>query len=190
MLYVLITNTTTTTPNITPTGGQQHHYSSAHGVYIFPGVALGTVMARCSKIRTDMLVAAAQVCGEVVVVGGSTISSHHNASSPHPIPPHPTQTVAAMVTDEDRAAGRIFPAVNRAREIAAQVAKAVAAKGYDAGIATELPKPHDLLRMAQRSMYYPGMLAVAWVCCVDVVTYIISCVTHRVSTVSVMGGFL
>lgn len=61
-----------------------------------------------------------------------------------------------MVTDEDRAAGRIYPAVNRAREIAAQVAKAVAGKGYDAGIATELPKPHDLLHMAQRAMYYPG----------------------------------
>lgn len=83
-------------------------------------------MSRCTRLREDMFVAAAQ-------------------------------TVAGMVTDADRAAGRVFPAVSRAREIAAQVAKAVAGKGYDAGIATELPKPHDLLQMAQRAMYYPGV---------------------------------
>lgn len=108
------------------TDGRQHHYSSAHGVYIFPGVALGAVMSRCTRLREDMFVAAAQ-------------------------------TVAAMVTEKDRTAGRVFPAVSRAREIAAQVAKAVAGKGYDAGIATELPKPHDLLHMAKRAMYYPGV---------------------------------
>ena len=38
---------------------------------------------------------------------------------------------------------------------AAHVAAAVAGKGYHAGVATELPKPHDLLAQAHSWMYNP-----------------------------------
>lgn len=109
---------------VTAAGGRSFSYSSAHGVYVFPGMALGALMARCTRLRDDMFLSAAQA-------------------------------VASMVTNEDRAAGRIYPPVTKAREIARQVARAVAGLAYETGLATEMPKPHDLVDAAKRFMYYP-----------------------------------
>lgn len=41
------------------------------------------------------------------------------------------------------------------REISVHVAGAVAAKAYHLGVATDLPRPHDLLEKAQEWMYWP-----------------------------------
>lgn len=40
-------------------------------------------------------------------------------------------------------------------QVAAHVAKAVAQKAYDAGFATEMPKPYNLLETAKLAMYQP-----------------------------------
>jgi malate dehydrogenase (oxaloacetate-decarboxylating)(NADP+) len=55
--------------------------------------------------------------------------------------------------DEDLAAGALFPHVSQARDIAAHVAASVAQKAYQANVATELPKPPNLLEMAYTFMF-------------------------------------
>lgn len=61
-----------------------------------------------------------------------------------------------IIAEEELASGSLFPHVSQARDIAAHVAAAVAQKAYNAGVATELPKPHDLLGWAYSWMYDPG----------------------------------
>ena len=58
--------------------------------------------------------------------------------------------------DEELAAGALFPHVSQARDIAAHVAAAVAQKAYQANVATELPKPPNLLEMAYSFMFTSG----------------------------------
>ena len=58
-------------------------------------------------------------------------------------------------SDEDRARGALYPPVGAIREISMHVAAAVASKAYSGGVATELPRPHDLLGKAHDTMYWP-----------------------------------
>lgn len=65
------------------------------------------------------------------------------------------EALAGQVTDEDRAKGLIYPPLWKIRNVSAHVAKAVASKAYEAGLATLSPKPHDLLAFARSRMYNP-----------------------------------
>ncbi len=67
----------------------------------------------------------------------------------------PTGVVCCPGTDEDRARGALYPPVAAVREISMHVAAAVASKAYSGGVATELPRPHDLLGKAHDTMYWP-----------------------------------
>ena len=53
------------------------------------------------------------------------------------------RTLAAQVTEEDLALGRIFPALSRIREVSLQIAVAVAEEAHRAGLARR-PRPADL----------------------------------------------
>ncbi len=64
-----------------------------------------------------------------------------------------TQALAREVTDADRAEGGIYPDLSDMRSISAVVARAVAARAYEAGVATELPRPRDLTAAARAVMY-------------------------------------
>jgi len=73
--------------------------------------------------------------------------------------------LAGEVTEEDLAAGRIFPAQARMRDVAHAVAVAVANVAFDQGLATK-PKPEDLPAAIAQAMYRPayaleGMEAIA-----------------------------
>jgi malate dehydrogenase (oxaloacetate-decarboxylating)(NADP+) len=63
--------------------------------------------------------------------------------------------VARLVSDEERARGALYPPISAIREVSAHVARAVAAKAYEHGFATELPKAHSLLERAKQCMYNP-----------------------------------
>ncbi|CAI7787890.1 unnamed protein product [Closterium sp. NIES-53] len=65
------------------------------------------------------------------------------------------EALAAQVSDDDREQGRVYPAIWKIRQISAHIAKAVAAKAYDLGVATNLPRPPDLLSYAFSKMYNP-----------------------------------
>jgi malate dehydrogenase (oxaloacetate-decarboxylating)(NADP+) len=64
------------------------------------------------------------------------------------------QALAARISEADLEQGRIFPVAARMREVAAQVAAAVAAVAYAQGHATQ-PRPLDLRAQAARVMYEP-----------------------------------
>ncbi|KAH6555688.1 hypothetical protein KP509_1Z235700 [Ceratopteris richardii] len=64
--------------------------------------------------------------------------------------------LASQVSDEDRALGSVYPRLDKLREVSAHVARAVAGMAYKLGLATNLPKPHDLLKEAQARMWHPS----------------------------------
>ncbi len=63
-------------------------------------------------------------------------------------------TLAAQVTDDDLANGRIYPTLSRIRDVSAVIATAVARIAYQRGLATE-PQPDDLAAYVRDFMYNP-----------------------------------
>jgi malate dehydrogenase (oxaloacetate-decarboxylating)(NADP+) len=64
------------------------------------------------------------------------------------------RTLAAQVTEGDLEQGRIFPPAARMRDVALEVATAVATAAYDRGLATK-PRPADLVAAAAQAAYIP-----------------------------------
>ncbi|HEY6911767.1 MAG TPA: NAD-dependent malic enzyme [Myxococcales bacterium] len=60
--------------------------------------------------------------------------------------------LASLVTEEELAAGRIYPALSRIREVSAHIATAVAEVAYAHELAGK-PRPHDLFAHVKGSMY-------------------------------------
>ena len=65
------------------------------------------------------------------------------------------RTLAAAVSEIDLAVGRVFPPLERIREISVSVATAVAELAFETGLATE-PRPDDVRGLIQSQMYDPG----------------------------------
>ncbi|GAB4852645.1 hypothetical protein Ancab_016860 [Ancistrocladus abbreviatus] len=65
------------------------------------------------------------------------------------------EALAAQVTQEDFEKGLIYPPFSKIRKISANIAANVAAKAYELGLATRLPRPHDLVKYAESCMYSP-----------------------------------
>lgn len=64
------------------------------------------------------------------------------------------RTLADMVSVDDLALGRIYPALTRIREVSAQIATAVAELAYQRDLAT-IPEPEDLVTFIKSQMYQP-----------------------------------
>jgi len=64
------------------------------------------------------------------------------------------KALAAQVTEDDLALGRVYPALERIREVSAYIAAATAQVAYDRSLAT-VPKPDDLVAAAKAAMYEP-----------------------------------
>ncbi len=64
------------------------------------------------------------------------------------------RTLAAQVSDQDMANGRIYPQLSRIREVSAAIAAAVAEIAHERGLATE-PRPDDLPGYVRAFMYNP-----------------------------------
>ena len=64
-------------------------------------------------------------------------------------------TLAGMVTEADLQVGRVFPPQTRMREVAVEVATAVAGVAWDAGL-TKKPQPADLRAAIASAMYQPA----------------------------------
>jgi len=62
--------------------------------------------------------------------------------------------LAGLVTDEDLAAGSVYPGLTRIREVSALIAAEVAAIAYRQGLARE-PEPVDLLNAVRARMFQP-----------------------------------
>ncbi|KAG6649294.1 NADP-dependent malic enzyme [Carya illinoinensis] len=66
-----------------------------------------------------------------------------------------SETLAAQVTRENFDKGLIYPPFSNIRKISAHIAADVAAKAYDLGLASRLPRPKDLVKYAESCMYSP-----------------------------------
>ncbi|XP_031382862.1 LOW QUALITY PROTEIN: NADP-dependent malic enzyme-like [Punica granatum] len=66
-----------------------------------------------------------------------------------------SEVLAGQVTEENFKKGLIYPPFSNIRKISAQIAANVAAKAYDLGLASHLPRPQDLVKYAEGCMYSP-----------------------------------
>lgn len=66
-----------------------------------------------------------------------------------------SEALAEQVTEEHFAKGLIFPPFTNIRAISARIAAKVAAKAYELGLASRLPRPDDLVKYAESCMYTP-----------------------------------
>ncbi|CAM6103216.1 unnamed protein product [Calypogeia fissa] len=65
------------------------------------------------------------------------------------------EALAGEVTDEDRSKGLVYPPLWKVRSVSAQIAKAVASKAFELGLATNLPKPPNLKERIEARMWDP-----------------------------------
>ncbi|PWZ09957.1 NADP-dependent malic enzyme, chloroplastic [Zea mays] len=66
-----------------------------------------------------------------------------------------SEALAEQVTEAHYAKGLIFPPFTNIRAISARIAAKVAAKAYELGLASRLPRPDDLVKYAESCMYTP-----------------------------------
>uniref|UniRef100_A0A2P2MKJ3 Malic enzyme n=2 Tax=Rhizophora mucronata TaxID=61149 RepID=A0A2P2MKJ3_RHIMU len=66
-----------------------------------------------------------------------------------------SEALAAQVEQENFDEGLIYPPFSNIRKISANIAAKVAAKAYELGVASRLPRPKDLVRYAESCMYSP-----------------------------------
>ncbi|GFP82895.1 NADP-dependent malic enzyme [Phtheirospermum japonicum] len=66
-----------------------------------------------------------------------------------------SEALAAQVSEENYAQGLIYPPFTNIRKISAHIAANVAAKSYELGLASRLPRPKDLVQFAESCMYSP-----------------------------------
>uniref|UniRef100_A0A1D1YHY4 Malic enzyme n=1 Tax=Anthurium amnicola TaxID=1678845 RepID=A0A1D1YHY4_9ARAE len=67
-----------------------------------------------------------------------------------------SEALAKQVTQENFDKGLIYPPFSNIRKISAHIAASVAAKAYDLGLATRLPRPENLVKYAESCMYTPN----------------------------------
>ncbi|XLR40485.1 hypothetical protein S83_025145 [Arachis hypogaea] len=67
-----------------------------------------------------------------------------------------SEALAARVSQENYDKGLIYPPFSNIRQISAHIAANVAAKAYELGLASHLPRPKDLVKYAESCMYSPG----------------------------------
>ncbi len=103
--------------------GRTHVSGQGNNAYIFPGVGLGIVASRSSRVTNEMFLVAARA-------------------------------LARLVTEEDLALGRVYPALTRIREVSAAIALGVAEAAYARGFARQ-PRPVDLAAHIKAQMYQP-----------------------------------
>ncbi|TQD82593.1 hypothetical protein C1H46_031866 [Malus baccata] len=66
-----------------------------------------------------------------------------------------SEALAMQVSEEHYAKGLIYPPFTNIRKISANIAAKVAAKVYELGLASNLPRPKDLVKYAESCMYSP-----------------------------------
>ncbi|GLU09930.1 hypothetical protein SLE2022_267650 [Rubroshorea leprosula] len=66
-----------------------------------------------------------------------------------------SEALACQVSQENYDKGLIYPPFSNIRKISAHIAANVAAKAYELGLATRLPRPENLVKYAESCMYSP-----------------------------------
>jgi malate dehydrogenase (oxaloacetate-decarboxylating)(NADP+) len=106
-----------------PVGNKTMVPGQGNNAYIFPGVGLGAIASRTSRLTDEMFLAAARV-------------------------------LAAAVSEEDLALGRVYPSLSQIREVSALIAAEVATIAHRRGLARE-QEPADILADVRARMFQP-----------------------------------
>lgn len=97
-----------------------------NNMYIFPGLGFGAVIADATRVTDGMISAAARYS---LPPPSSSINNYlslhtHDTHTPH-------RALAKCVTEEEIAAGRVYPKLDRIRAISATVAVAVVERAFE-----------------------------------------------------------
>jgi len=103
--------------------GRMHVPGQGNNAYIFPGVGLGVIASRASRVNNEMFSVAAR-------------------------------ELARLVTDDDLALGRVYPALTRIREVSTAIALAVAEYALARGFARQI-RPADLAAHVRSHIFEP-----------------------------------
>ena len=103
--------------------GRTYVSGQGNNSYIFPGVGLGVIASKSSRVTNEMFSIAAK-------------------------------TLAAMVTAEDLAIGRIYPDLTRIREVSTAIGIAVAETAFARGLARQI-RPANMAEHVWAQMYQP-----------------------------------
>jgi malate dehydrogenase (oxaloacetate-decarboxylating)(NADP+) len=104
-------------------GGQTLVPGQGNNAYIFPGVGLGALFSRATRVSDSMFLAA-------------------------------SRCLAEQVGEDDLAAGRLYPALTRIRDVSSQIAAAVALEARASGLSA-VDLPEDLEQAIRSQMYQP-----------------------------------
>jgi malate dehydrogenase (oxaloacetate-decarboxylating)(NADP+) len=104
-------------------GNNTYVPGQGNNAYIFPGVGLGAVVSRSTRVTDEMFLAASKI-------------------------------LAAQVSEEDLALGRVYPSLSRIREVSALIGAEVAAIAYRQGLA-QRETPEDILADVREYMFQP-----------------------------------
>ena len=94
-----------------------------NNAYIFPGVGLGVMVSKATRVTDEMFSEAAK-------------------------------ELAREVSAEDLAKGRVYPSLNRIRDVSVGIAEVVAMVAYRNGL-TDEEQPADIVAAIEREMYRP-----------------------------------
>ncbi|MEE9208213.1 MAG: NAD-dependent malic enzyme [Gemmatimonadota bacterium] len=103
--------------------GREFRPSQANNAYVFPGIGLGAVSVRATRVTHEMFLAAAAA-------------------------------LAVLVSEDDLAAGAVYPPLTEIRSVSLNIAVAVAETAYEQELARE-PRPDDLETFIAAQMYDP-----------------------------------
>lgn len=82
-----------------------------------------------------------------LAAGSTKITDHDMYVAAH--------SLAMQVSQESLALGTVYPPLSEIREVSARIAADVAKNAYETGVATNLPRPDDLLSYCKSLMYDP-----------------------------------
>lgn len=103
--------------------GRTYVPGQGNNAYIFPGVGLGVIASRSSRVTNEMFAVAARA-------------------------------LAGLVTDDDLALGRVYPALTRIREVSQSIAVAVAETAFARGLSRQA-RPADVPGLVRDHMFQP-----------------------------------
>lgn len=128
--------------------------TQANNAYIFPGFGLGLVISGAIRVHDDMLLAAGKHLRDVKLVK-KKLSALLFINIMMCFFCVIAEALAGQVSEENYEKGMIYPSFSAIRKISAHIAANAATKAYELGLAGRLPRPKDIVKCAESSMYSP-----------------------------------
>ena len=131
--------------------GQTFYPGQGNNAYIFPGVGLGSIVSGARHITEGFFLAASRVGFQlnifellIPIVCQMNILMCYVCI---------IQSLAAQVTEENFAEGRLYPPLTKIREVSWKIATDTVEYSYRRGMAATYPEPEDKAAFVRQHMY-------------------------------------